>query len=131
MRQLCASLLLIFCALVPTFAQERSRTVDSVLHTMNDEEKLKFYRASKFSQYTDIPAQRTLYAREYLALSEKLRRKEDIGTARFLVVVHEHDGTVISANETIARYLGVLRYLRSESILSVQTPVLCFLSMTQ
>ncbi len=130
MRQLCICLLMTLCALVPSFAQERSHTVDSILRTLNDEEKLNFYRASKFSRYTDIAAQRTLYAHEYLTLSEKLQRKEDIGTARFLVVINEHDGTVISANETVSRYLDVLRYLRSEDILSVQTPVLCFLGMT-
>lgn len=130
MRQFSIGLLLIFSALVPSFSQERSYPVDSVLLTLNDEEKLKFYRAWKISKYTEIAAERITYAREYLALAEKLQRKEDIGNARFLVINAEDGGTLISANEAISRFLNLLRYLRSENISSVQPTVLCFLTMT-
>jgi hypothetical protein len=94
------SFIVVLLSVPPILAQERIPVLDSVLHTLNNEEKLKFFQVAKFLKYTENAAQKILYAHEYLALAEKLQRKEHIAIARFSVIVNEHDGTRISADDT-------------------------------
>lgn len=114
----------------PCAAQERIPALDSMLRILTDAEKLEFFHARKFLDYTRASSQHPVYLLEYRALAQKLGRKGYELEAEHWYIVSQSDVSNISAKESLTQYLALLRRTQADNITSLQPQILANLAMT-
>jgi signal transduction histidine kinase len=123
-------LLLITSVSAAYCTQERVPALDSMLQTLTDAEKLEFFHARKFLDYTRASSQHPVYLLEYRALAQKLGRKGYELEAEHFFIINQSDLSNISANESLTQYLALLRRTQANNITSLQPQILANLAMT-
>jgi signal transduction histidine kinase len=100
------------------------------VQTLNDAEKLEFFHARKFLDYTRASSQHPVYLLEYRTVAQKLGRKGYELEAELWYIVSQSDVSNISANESLTQYLKLLRRTQADNITSLQPQILANLAMT-